>query len=143
MRRLLALLLSACAVAWGGAGPIREPVSQPAAPASALRGNWARRQPPALKDGDVVRGVNLSQAEPGTVLAKLRGKKITFERCNLVNCKIDPAWTVKKCNVAQVVIPPEPSEKERLIAERDRCVAERAELAAKIAKLQEQIDAIR
>lgn len=149
MRRILAMLLAACAVAWGGAGPIREPVRPALAPtgarepASALRGNWARRQPPALKDGDVVRGINLSQARPGTVLRNLVGKRVTFERCNLVNVRIDRVWTVKRCNVAQVVIPPEPTEKERLIAERDRCVAERAELAAKIAKLQEQIDAIR
>ena len=139
MKRILAILLAVCGLA--GAGAAVDPNPEPVKP-SVLIGNRARRQPPVLKDGDVVRGINLSQATPGTVFKNLAGKRVTFERCNLVNCKIDKAWTVKRCNVAQVVIPPEPTEKERLIAERDRCVAERAELAAKIAKLQEQIDAL-
>ena len=139
MKRILAILLAVCGLA--GAGAAVDPNPEPVKP-SALTGNWARRQPPVLKDGDVVRGINLSQATSGTVLKNLAGKKITFERCNLVNCKIDKAWTVRQCNVAQVVIPQEPTEKERLIADRDRCLAERAELAARIAKLQEKIDAL-
>ena len=107
---------------------------------SALTGNYARRQPPALPNGSVVSGVNLSQAKKGTVLRNLVGQKIVFRGCNLVNCEIDPAWIVERCNVAQVDIPPEPTEKERLIEERDRCVMEKDELIDRIAELQEQID---
>lgn len=107
---------------------------------STLTGNYARKQPPALPDGAVVEGINLSQAVAGTVLTNLAGVTVTFRNCNLVNVRIDKAWAVERCNVAQVVIPPEPTEKQRLIEERDRLVAQRAETLTTINDLNDQID---
>lgn len=102
-------------------------------------GNFARRQPPALPDGTLVERANLSQQTPGTVLKNWVGKKLTIVDSNLVNVAPDPAWTVKGCNVAQVIIPPPPTEKEVLLEEKAQAIEERVRLGVRIAEIDELI----
>lgn len=54
----------------------------------------------AIPDGATLTGMNFSQLEPNT--AAISGKGLTFIDCNLVNCALDPSWTIKDGNTAQV-----------------------------------------
>ncbi len=50
----------------------------------------------------VIEHQNFSQLVPGTVLPAYAGQAVTFHKCNMVNVAIDPAWTVERCNTAQI-----------------------------------------
>lgn len=67
--------------------------------ATITHGNWSFQEPP-FQDGDVIEGCNCSQLVSGTIICA--GKSLTFNNCNLVNVKIDPAWAVNEGNNAQI-----------------------------------------
>jgi len=133
-RRRDACLIAICtAVAiWGSAWSAFG--AEPVVAARTIRGgSYARQQPPAVLDGTVFERCNFSQATAGTELVAFKAKPLTFRRCNLVNVRLDRAWTIIRCNTAQVVIPSPPTLRERMLAERADAVAERVRLAARIA----------
>ena len=61
--------------------------------------NWCYRDPP-LQEGDVLIRCNLCQLSPGTEICD-GVSDLTLEKCNCVNVKPQPTWTVKGGNWSQ------------------------------------------
>jgi len=85
--------------------------------ATHTHGNWSfgRRGELPFREGDVVRGLNLSQLRPDTpICAEVRD--LTFRRCNLTNVRPQPTWILDQCNTGQI----------------EFCTNERPDLAASV-----------
>lgn len=52
-----------------------------------------------VPDGAVLHNCNFTQNQPATV--GIIGVDLTLIDCNLVNCALDPSWTVRGCNTVQ------------------------------------------
>lgn len=59
------------------------------------------RQTVAIPPGSVVTGCNFAQAAPGMPGILCDGP-LRLVECNLVNCLLDPRWTVEQSNTAQI-----------------------------------------
>lgn len=53
----------------------------------------------SIPDNTVIYDANFTQCSPRT--DAISGKNLTFVRCNLTNCLIDPSWKLEACNTAQ------------------------------------------
>ena len=63
-------------------------------------GNYSYQEPP-FKDGDTVRGGNMSQHTPGTAICK-GVKNVVVEGGNWTNCAKPESWTVRGGNWCQI-----------------------------------------
>ena len=63
--------------------------------------NWAWGAVPAFGEGDVVEECNIVRLTANTPTAE-GVSDLTFRRCNMVNCRIQPSWTIEDCNTLQM-----------------------------------------
>lgn len=59
------------------------------------------RETVAIPPGTVVEECNFAQTDAGTAAILCDGP-LVFRECNLINCLLDPRWTLEGCNTAQV-----------------------------------------
>lgn len=69
--------------------------------ASVAFGNYAFKTDMTAENGTVFKRENFCQVMPGTEIFKgVTG--LTFDNCNLINCKVPADAIVKECNTSQI-----------------------------------------
>ena len=63
--------------------------------------NWAMKQPTGIQPGETITDSNLCQLHPDTPVC-FGIEKLTFVRCNLVNCRMPKDAVLIDCATAQI-----------------------------------------